>query len=274
MLAAQFNEVWFQYEPSGPWILKNIRSSVEKGEWITILGPNGSGKSTLSRLCNGLFIPTKGDVLIEELSTKEQQNIAEVRKRAGMVFQNPDHQFVAPTVRDDIAFGMENIGVPREEMVARIEAVARQVGIQTLLDVEPHRLSGGQKQRVAIAGILALQPNMMILDEVTSMLDPKGKREVMATIEQLHRKNGVTVISVTHHLQEALLSDRIWYMEAGEIALDIPTSEIMNYVDWFSDKGIPLPYAISLWQELRDNDDVIPTLNCFIRENMTYEDHV
>ncbi|SDI89797.1 energy-coupling factor transporter ATPase [Alteribacillus bidgolensis] len=274
MNAVRLKNVSFRYDEEGPWILNKLNASIHHGEWIAVIGPNGSGKSTLSRLFNGLFSPTLGEVFIGEQSTKAEENLPDIRKHVGMVFQNPDHQFVAPTVRDDIAFGMENAGVEREEMVLRIEQAASQTGVERILEAEPHRLSGGQKQRVAIAGILALHPKIMVLDEVTSMLDPKGRKEVMATVENLHTNEGVTIVSVTHHLHEALLADRVWYMEEGNIAFDLESEKLFSELKWLKDKNIPLPYGFELLEALRKRNQPTSSLETFIRETVKYEDRI
>ncbi|MFB4165902.1 energy-coupling factor transporter ATPase [Alteribacillus sp. JSM 102045] len=258
-------DVFFRYDEEGPWVLQQLNAGVQQGEWIAVIGPNGSGKSTLSRLFNGLYIPSHGEVLIEGQSTKRQENLSAIRKHVGMVFQNPDHQFVAPTVRDDIAFGMENAGVDREEMVYRIDQAAQQTGVENILESEPHRLSGGQKQRVAIAGVLALHPKIMVLDEATSMLDPKGRQEVMGTVESLHKTQKVTIVSVTHHLHEAMFADRIWYMEEGRIALNVRSDQLISQLKWLKNKNIPLPYGFELLEALRSRDIATSSLEAFIR---------
>ncbi|MFB5662994.1 energy-coupling factor transporter ATPase [Alteribacillus sp. HJP-4] len=250
MQAVRLQNIYFQYEDGGTWTLDNIEANIAPGEWVAVIGPNGSGKSTLSRLFNGLLLPQQGKVMIEGIDSAEKERLPEVRRKVGMVFQNPDHQFVAPTVQDDIAFGMENAGVPRETMKERISWAAEKTGVSTILDMEPHRLSGGQKQRVAIAGVLALQPGVMVFDEATAMLDPNGRKEVLATIEALHQE-GVTIISVTHQLHEAMKADRIWYMENGRLELDVTSRHMLEHLDWLEYKSIPLPYTFKLYQELK-----------------------
>ncbi|RSL28983.1 energy-coupling factor transporter ATPase [Salibacterium salarium] len=251
MEAVELIDVHFQYTEDDPFVLQALDASIHPGEWIAVIGPNGSGKSTLSRLFNGLLFPTLGEVSINGRNTQVEEKLTTIRREVGMVFQNPDHQFVAPTVRDDIAFGMENAGVEREEMKDRIAQVSRLTGIDHLLETEPHRLSGGQKQRVAIAGVLALQPRIMVLDEATSMLDPAGRKEVMTTMSDLHQKEGITIISVTHRLHEALMADRIWYMEEGRIVFDLKAKELLEQLERLENKNIPLPYALKLLQELK-----------------------
>lgn len=264
MKAVTLKNIHFQYEEEGPVILSDVNASIQNGEWIAVIGPNGSGKSTLSRLFNGLLLPQSGDIYINGKSVFSDEDLPSIRREVGMVFQNPDHQFVAPTVRDDIAFGMENAGVPREDMLQRIETVARQTGVEDILDKEPHRLSGGQKQRVAIAGVLALYPSIMVLDEATSMLDPNGKQEVLHTIRSLHASSDVTILSVTHQLHEALMADRVWYMENGRIIYDVTAEKLLNNLNWLQEKNIPLPYAASLYQSLAQKGISSRSLEAFL----------
>ncbi|SFF00368.1 ATP-binding cassette domain-containing protein [Alteribacillus iranensis] len=251
MTAVSFNHVSFRYEEESDWVLEDVNAEIEEGEWVSIIGPNGSGKSTLSRMCNGLLSPVEGEVFIEGKPVRPGEELALLRQKVGMVFQNPDHQFVAPTVKDDIAFGMENAGVPRNEMVERIEKAAMQTGIEKILDAEPHRLSGGQKQRVAIAGTLVLHPTLLILDEATSMLDPQGKREVMNILKDLHRRDRITILHVTHDLREAAIGTRIWLMRFGNIAIDLDSNTMLDQMNQFDTNDIPLPYEFHLLQELR-----------------------
>lgn len=204
----------FGYQRKNP-VLKNINLSIKKGEWITILGHNGSGKSTLSKLIIGLLKAQEGTITIDNLELNEE-TVHEVRKKIGIVFQNPDNQFVGVTVRDDIAFGLENLQVERDDMVERIETYARKVDMAKFLNKEPHALSGGQKQRVAIAGILAMHPDIIIFDEATSMLDPKGRRMILDYMQTLNDE-GVTIITITHDMKEAVHSDRIVVLKDGEI---------------------------------------------------------
>ncbi|RSL29108.1 energy-coupling factor transporter ATPase [Salibacterium salarium] len=251
MEAVDLQDLYFRYKEEESFAVQSVNASIRHGEWIAVIGPNGSGKSTLSRLFNGLLMPTLGDVYINGKSTQTESDLIAIRRDVGMVFQNPDHQFVAPTVRDDIAFGMENAGMEREEMKDRIAEVSQATGIDHLLESEPHRLSGGQKQRVAIAGVLALQPQIMIFDEATSMLDPAGRREVMATTKKLHQQEGITIVSVTHRLQEALMADRIWYMEEGQLGFDLTSEQLFEQLEFLTQKNMPLPYVLQLLKQVR-----------------------
>lgn len=219
-------------------------------KWISVLGRNGSGKSTFGRLLNGLHLPKEGTVLVSGLPTTDEHDIWLIRKKVGMVFQNPDHQFVATSVRDDIAFGLENLGLNREEMEERIEKYASLIGISSLLESEPHRLSGGQKQRVAIAGIMAMEPEVIVLDEATSMLDPIGRKEVMETIQMLHQR-GMTIISITHDMDEAVLASRMFLFHKGKLALEGTPQDIFSQLDEVRALGLSLPFATELQDELR-----------------------
>ncbi len=205
--------------------LKNLSFSVEKGEFVALAGMNGSGKSTLAKLLNGLFIPSSGEILIDGLSTSDEKNTFEIRKKAGMVFQNPDNQMVATIIEDDVAFGPENIGVPREEIIERVNEALEAVGMSEYRKRSASKLSGGQKQRIAIAGVLAMRPQILILDESTSMLDPNGRKEIMAIAKNLNEQ-GITVINITHNMDEAVLADRIIVLRKGRVAIDGTPKEV------------------------------------------------
>ena len=207
--------------------LKNVSLAIGKGEFVALAGMNGSGKSTLAKLLNGLFIPTDGEVLIDGLSTADEENIFEIRKRAGMVFQNPDNQTVATIIEDDVAFGPENIGVPREEIVKRVDSALEAVGMSEFKKRTASKLSGGQKQRLAIAGVLAMKPDILILDESTSMLDPNGRKEIMDIARKLNGE-GITVINITHNMDEAVLADRVIVFRKGRVAMDGTPKEVFS----------------------------------------------
>ncbi|MGO4890147.1 energy-coupling factor ABC transporter ATP-binding protein [Anaerobacillus sp. MEB173] len=240
----------FQYDEGDEWALQGINLSVYKGEWLAIVGHNGSGKSTLAKLLNGLLLPQHGSVVVEGFRTTEMDELWEIRRRVGVVFQNPDNQLVATTVRDDIAFGLENLGIEREEMKQRIQDSVSKVNMEGFLDHEPHRLSGGQKQRVAIAGILAMQPSIMILDEATSMLDPMGCKEVISTVERLNHEEGITLLSITHDLEEAIRADRIIVLNQGEIVKEGSPEEVFQNGEELIRLGLDLPFSIKLRQKL------------------------
>lgn len=242
------NHVTFSYTPEDQAsrnAVENVSFAVEEGEWIAIVGHNGSGKSTIAKLMNGLLFPQQGDVRIlrEPLS---EENLWESRSLMGMVFQNPDNQFVGATVQDDVAFALENNGVPFEDMVKRVHAALEQVKMSQFLDHEPHHLSGGQKQRVAIAGALALKPKLLILDEATSMLDPQGRAEVLQTVQTLRAETGLTVISITHDLEEAMLANRVLFMNDGKKFAEGTPAEIFALGDKLVEFGLDLPFALKL----------------------------
>ncbi|SFQ18837.1 energy-coupling factor transporter ATPase [Salibacterium halotolerans] len=266
MTVIQFKQVYYYYNEKDEPAAADLDVEVKDGEWTAVIGPNGSGKSTLARLCNGLLLPSSGGVYVHGASTKDDAALSGIRRRVGMVFQNPDHQFTAPTVRDDIAFGMENAGVERAEMKQRIQKVAEQTGTSHLLDIEPHRLSGGQKQRAAIAGVLVLQPDIMILDEATSMLDPAGRKAVMEMVRHLHKEEGMTVLSITHSLHEAMEADRVWYMEKGRLLYDRSASYILQHPEWFEKLNMPLPYSYALLKQAQEAQHLDPLWIQAVRE--------
>lgn len=232
--------------------LNKVSLTIEKGEWITLIGANGSGKSTLVKTLNGLNMPQEGKVTVDGLTLNEE-NIWKIRQKVGMVFQNPDNQFVGSTVADDVAFGLENIGMPRDEMIKRIDESLRQVGMENFKDIEPARLSGGQKQRVAIAGVLALKPEIIVLDEATSMLDPKGRAEVLQTVKEIKESNNLTVLSITHDIDEAAEADRIFVMEAGQLKYQNKPEEIFKLGNDLIPLGLTVPFARQLGSKLLNN---------------------
>ncbi|MDR2465591.1 MAG: energy-coupling factor ABC transporter ATP-binding protein [Streptococcaceae bacterium] len=229
--------------------LKNLSYKVYQGEWIAIIGHNGSGKSTQAKIINGLLEAAVGEVYIrgEKLTV---ENVWELRSLIGMVFQNPDNQFVGSTVEDDVAFGLENHGVPREEMLVRVENALKEVRMNEFKEKEPARLSGGQKQRVAIAGVLALTPDLIILDEATSMLDPKGRKEVISTIQRLKTEKDLTIISITHDIDEASKADRIFIMQKGELVDEGKPEEILSKGEALVQLGLELPFSEKMKIEL------------------------
>jgi len=229
--------------------LKNLSFSIEKGEFVTLLGMNGSGKSTLAKLLNGLFIPSSGEILVDGLSTASEKNTFEIRKRVGMVFQNPDNQMVATIIEDDVAFGPENLGLEREEIVKRVDDAIKAVGMEEYRDRSASKLSGGQKQRVAIAGVLAMKPEVLILDEATSMLDPNGRKEIMDIAKKLNEE-GITIINITHSMEEAALSDRVIVLRNGRLAID-GTPKIVFSSELVDACGLVLPQVTKLSQGLK-----------------------
>lgn len=241
----------FTYHGESTPALNSVSLSVQKGEWLAIVGHNGSGKSTLARILNGLLLPQSGSVNVCGVNLSEE-NLWDIRKQVGMVFQNPDNQFVGTTVIDDVAFGLENNGIPREEMVKRIEWSTKQVKMEAFLDQEPHHLSGGQKQRVAIAGVIAVQPTILILDEATSMLDPIGRSEVLDTVRLLKDQGIVTVISITHDLEEAAKADRVIVLNRGTKFAEGTPSEIFSLDQKLVEIGLDLPFSYIVSKKLKE----------------------
>ncbi len=248
-----FNDVTFSYTPDEPTAHKavqNVSFSINKGEWIAIVGHNGSGKSTMAKLMSGLLFPEQGEVRIKR-DVLTEENLWGIRSQIGMVFQNPDNQFVGATVQDDVAFSLENNGVPYEEMVKRVQEALLQVKMDGFINHEPHHLSGGQKQRVAIAGALAMHPQILILDEATSMLDPQGRDEVLKIVLALREQIGLTVLSITHDLEEALLADRVIFMNDGKKYAEGTPSEIFALGDQLTEFGLDLPFAMKMTRLLQ-----------------------
>lgn len=240
--------ITFTYDLEQPEVknaVEDVSFSVEQGEWIAIVGHNGSGKSTIAKIMNGLLFPQEGTVEIFGMPMNEE-NLWSIRSQLGMVFQNPDNQFVGATVQDDVAFALENNGVPYEDMVSRVEQALEQVKMSGFMNHEPQHLSGGQKQRVAIAGALALRPKLLILDEATSMLDPQGRQEVLDTVRTLREETGLTVLSITHDLEEAILADRLLFMNQGEKFAEGKPSEIFALGEQLIALGLDLPFSMKM----------------------------
>lgn len=254
----EFRNVSFRYGDDGPWVLKNVSFEICKDEWVAIIGHNGSGKSTIAKLMNGLLYPQEGEIIINGMQVNDE-HVWEVRKQVGMVFQNPDNQFVGTTVQDDVAFGMENRGIPREEMVTRIKEVLKAVRMEDYLLTEPHRLSGGQKQRVAIASVLAIEPAVLILDEATAMLDPKGRKEIIRTVSDIQSKNEISLITITHDLQEVVQAERVIVMNNGEVWDEATPREVFAKKDELRKIGLDVPYIAVLADELKQNGMKIKT---------------
>lgn len=246
----------YQEEDQTP-ALNKVSLSINQGEWIAIIGHNGSGKSTLAKTINGLLLPESGSIKVNGQEINEK-TIWEVRQNVGMVFQNPDNQFVGSTVEDDVAFGLENQGVPREEMLVRVKQSLEQVRMAEFMRKEPSRLSGGQKQRVAIAGIVALRPNVIILDEATSMLDPEGRLEVIATVKKIMEENNLTVLSITHDIDEAANANRIFVMKKGELIQEGTPEEIFSQGEKLIELGLDLPFPERLKAALKARGVDVP----------------
>ncbi|HHX22750.1 MAG: energy-coupling factor transporter ATPase [Tepidanaerobacteraceae bacterium] len=244
-------DVHYQYAGGSNLALKNINLKIKPGEFVAIIGPNGSGKSTLAKLFNGLFSPTKGDILVDGLNTKNKEHIWDIRQKAGMVFQNPDNQIVATIVEEDVAFGPENLGIPPEQIRQRIKEALKVVELTDFAKKAPHLLSGGQKQRVAIAGILAMKPDCIILDEPTAMLDPVGRKEVIDTVNKLNKEEGKTVVLITHFMEEAVRADRVVVMEKGQVVMEGKPTEIFSQVTRLKEIGLDVPQVTELAYLLR-----------------------
>ncbi|EGK09774.1 energy-coupling factor transporter ATPase [Kroppenstedtia eburnea] len=251
----QLDGVGFHYGSPGDgidpeWILSGLNLRVDPGEYLAVMGPNGSGKSTLAKLMNGLLTPVVGEVRVGGLDPGSDRDLPQIRRKVGMVFQNPDNQIVGTTVKDDVAFGMENLGVPREQMLIRIRQVLARTGLTGLEEASPHHLSGGQKQRLAIAGVIAMQPEVIIFDEATSMLDPSGRREVLEVMGELHR-GGTTIIHITHSPREASRAERVLVLAGGEPQWDGPPAELFRERERLADWSLEMPIAAELKERLR-----------------------
>ena len=239
--------------------LDGIDLQIEEGEFVVILGHNGCGKSTLAKHLNSLLLPSQGEVVIDGLNSRDESNLWEIRKKVGMVFQNPDNQLVATTVEEDIAFGMENLGIPQEVMKERITEVLDKVRMSEFRSKPPHLLSGGQKQRIAIAGIIAMRPAYLVLDEPTAMLDPEGRREVIETVLQLNKKEKLTIILITHFMEEAVLADRLVVMENGKIVTQGTPREVFSKVEEIKKLRLDIPQVTEIAYELNKTDKNFPS---------------
>ena len=242
----------FEYigEESNFLAIDDLSLNIKEGEFVAIIGHNGSGKSTLSKNLNAILIPTKGDIIINGINTKEEDRIWDVRQSAGMVFQNPDNQIVATVVEEDVAFGCENLGIESSEIRERVDWALKSVDMYDKKDRQPHLLSGGQKQRVAIAGIIAMKPRCIIFDEATAMLDPSGREEVMNIIKKLNKENNITILHITHFMEEAVDADRVIVMEKGRNVLSGTPREVFSHVDELKKIGLDVPYMTELAQML------------------------
>lgn len=233
--------------------LCGVDLEIEKGSFVAILGHNGSGKSTLAKHLNAILLPTEGEVLINGVSTADEDRLLEIRSTVGMVFQNPDNQIVANVVEDDVAFAPENLGVAPEEIRRRVDNALRQVDMYDFRMHAPHLLSGGQKQRVAIAGVIAMEPEVIVLDEPTAMLDPKGRREVIETVNKLCREKGITVVLITHHMSECIAADRVVVMSNGKAVADDTPEKVFSRVQLMRDEGLTVPATTQVMYELNEN---------------------
>ena len=273
----EFHNVTFCYdadegEQQPEPAIRDFTFNVKKGEFVAVLGHNGSGKSTVAKLSNSILIPNEGKVLVKGMDTADEDLSYEIRKTVGVVFQNPDNQIVASIVEEDVAFGPENLGLPREEIRKRVDDSLKAVGMYEYRHHEPHKLSGGQKQRVAIAGIIAMRPECIFLDEPTAMLDPKGRKEVMDTVIKLNKEYGMSVVFITHFMEEAVLADRVAVIDNSRLLLEGTPKEVFKQEDLLRSVGLDIPQITNLAREMKKSgvevDDSILTLNEFV-ENIT-----
>ena len=253
-----FKNVHFTYPGDDQESLCGIDLDIAAGSFVAVLGHNGSGKSTLAKHMNAILVPDEGQVLIDGIDTADEDRVIDVRRTVGMVFQNPDNQIVANVVEDDVAFAPENLGVPPEEIRRRVDEALKQVDMYDFRMHAPHLLSGGQKQRVAIAGVIAMQPRIIVLDEPTAMLDPQGRAEVIGTITKLCRENGMTVVLITHHMDECVGADRLIVMSNGHIVADGTPKDVFADVALMDREGLSVPATVRLMHELRDAGWALP----------------
>ena len=267
----ELKNVTFEYKSSGEEnrvvrALDRVDLAIEEGSFTGIIGVNGSGKSTLAKNMNGLMLPTEGEVLVKGMNTRDPETIWKIRQTVGMVFQNPDNQMVSSIVEDDVAFGPENLGVDPEEIRERVDMALKDVGMYDFRKKAPHMLSGGQKQRIAIAGVVAMLPDVIVFDEPTAMLDPKGRREVLEIIRKLNQESGKTVVLITHFMDEVARADRVVAMDDGKIVLDGKPREVFREVDRLKELGLDVPFATELSQRLRQEGIAIPEDVIFMDE--------
>ena len=257
MSIIRFENVHYTYSDEEEETLRGVDLEIEKGSFVAVLGHNGSGKSTLAKHMNAILIPTEGKVWVKDMDTADEEQLIPIRRTVGMVFQNPDNQIVANVVEDDVAFAPENLGVPSAEIRERVDAALRQVGMYEYRMHAPHLLSGGQKQRVAIAGVIAMQPEIIVLDEPTAMLDPQGRQEVIATVTRLCRERGMTVVLITHHMEECIGADRLIIMSNGRIVADGSPVEVFSQVELMEREGLSVPETTRLLHDLGLKTDVL-----------------
>ena len=241
----------FRYDPEQPdYALNGVSVGVRRGEFVAVLGANGCGKSTLAKHFNAILLPESGTVLVEGMDTRDEEKIYDIRQKVGMVFQSPDNQIVATVVEEDVAFALENLGVPPEEMRRRVDDAMKMAGIYEYRERAPHNLSGGQKQRVAIAGVVAMRPDCLILDEATAMLDPRGREQVMQTIHRLNQDLGITVVAITHYMEEVVDADHVFVMDHGHVVMQGTPREIFSQVDTLKHYRLDVPQVTLLAHEL------------------------
>jgi len=257
----EVKNITFEYEDSDQkdTVLKDFSLNIERGSFTVILGHNGSGKSTLAKLLNGLYKVTDGEILVDGISTSDEEHEIEIKRRVGLVFQNPDNQLVASIVEEDVAFGPENLGHAPDVIRAEVDEALKSVGMYEFRKSTPHRLSGGQKQRIAIAGIMAMKPDCIVLDEPTAMLDPKGRAEIISTIKKLNRENGITIVLITHFMEEAVDADRVIVMDSGKIVADSTPKDIFSNIKLLKEVGLDVPQTTELLYRLKSGGMNITT---------------
>lgn len=247
------NALKFRYDPEQPtYALNGVSVGVQRGEFVAVLGANGCGKSTLAKHFNAILLPESGTVLVEGMDTRDEEKIYDIRQKVGMVFQNPDNQIIGNIVEEDVGFGPENIGVETKEIWKRVDESLKAVGMTAYRKQSPNKLSGGQKQRVAIAGVMAMRPQCIILDEPTAMLDPNGRKDVIRTVHELNKKEGITVLLITHYMEEAIDADRVIVMDDGKVIMDGIPKEIFSRVKELKEHGLDVPQATELAFELKE----------------------
>ena len=262
-------DVRFSYitaEGVAPIVLDGVTLDIEEGSFVAVLGHNGSGKSTLAKHMNAILLPTGGKVYVDGMDTADEEKLLDIRRTVGMVFQNPDNQIVANVVEEDVAFAPENLGVPSQEIRRRVDDALAAVGMSEFVRHAPHLLSGGQKQRIAIAGVLAMEPACIVLDEATAMLDPVGRREVLSAVHRLNREKGITVVLITHHMNEAEDADRVVVMDDGKVALDGTPREVFTQVDALRSMGLTVPDTVDLLDRLRKDGFDVPLTALTVEE--------
>ena len=250
MSIIQTENLTFRYDEEGALALDGVNIAIQEGSFTAILGHNGSGKSTLAKHMNAILLPSGGAVYVDGMDTKNEDRLFDIRKTAGMVFQNPDNQIVATVVEEDVAFACENMGMPSSEIRKRVDDSLAAVGMSEFARHAPHLLSGGQKQRVAIAGVLAMRPRCIVMDEPTAMLDPSGREEVMTAVQKLNRETGMTVVLITHHMDEAAQADRVIVMQGGKVALDGTPKQVFSQVERMEELALTAPQTVLLLREL------------------------
>lgn len=245
------DNVSHSYDGGHP-VLKNVTLRINKGEFIAVVGHNGSGKSTLAKMLNGLIIPTGGKVFVDGMDTADEDKLLDIRRRVGMVFQNPDNQIVTTVVREDVAFGPENLGIPTEEMIVRVDNALKAVGMESYAESAPHMLSGGQKQRIAIAGMLAMEPDVLVLDEATAMLDPLGRKDIIGIVKKLNEEKGITVVMITQYMEEAVGCERVVVINDGSIVMDSTPEDVFSRGNELRAIGLDVPPAVELRELLKE----------------------